>query len=154
MVVAERSDFFLWLKVREIFPSCNFLFFISILFGHCHVTSPYKEVTSLFGHCHATSTYMEPLFFGRFEQKVKYLVFQIHSFRKGLNNQIAAVMLQAISSLYTNCSRNSLFTSANTFKKYIVSNEYCIARHDDKMCFLPNCRYHNALIDGNKEILL
>ena len=37
--------------------------------------------------------------------------------------------------------------------KYIVSEENCIARHDDKMCFLPNCRYHIILIGDIKELL-
>ena len=54
-----------------------------------------------------------------------------------------------IPSFYTNYSKNSLFISANTYEKYIV----CIARHDDKMCFLPNCRYHIILIGNIKELL-
>ena len=66
---------------------------------------------------------------------------------------MAAVMLQAIPSFYTNCSENSLFVSANTYGKLIVSIEYCIARHDDMICFLPNCRYHNILIGNIKELL-
>ena len=62
-------------------------------------------------------------------------------------------MLQVIPSLYTIYSKNSLFISANTYEKNIVSKEYCIARHDDKLCFLPNCRYHIFLI-GNIKVLL
>ena len=65
---------------------------------------------------------------------------------------MAAVMLQVIPSFYTNYSKNSLLFSANTHEKYIVSKEYCIAGHDDKMCFLPNCRYHIILIGNNKEL--
>ena len=34
-----------------------------------------------------------------------------------------------------------------------MSEEYCNARHDDKMCFLPNCRYHNILRGNTKELL-
>ena len=34
-----------------------------------------------------------------------------------------------------------------------MSKEYCIARHDDEMCFLPNCRYHIILIGNIKELL-
>ena len=34
-----------------------------------------------------------------------------------------------------------------------MSKEYCIAGHDDKMCFLPNCRYHIILIGNIKELL-
>ena len=66
---------------------------------------------------------------------------------------MAAVMLQVIPSFYTNFSKNSLFISANAYEKYIVSNEYCIAGHDDKMCFLPNCRYQIIPIGNIKELL-
>ena len=66
---------------------------------------------------------------------------------------MAAVMLQVIPSFYRSYSKNSLFISANTYEKYIVSKEYCIAGHDGKICFLPNCRYHNILIGNIKELL-
>ena len=66
---------------------------------------------------------------------------------------MAAVMLQVIPSFYTIYSKNSLFISANTYEKQIVSKEYCISGHDDKMCFLPNCRYHIILIGKIKELL-
>ena len=65
---------------------------------------------------------------------------------------MAAVMLQVIPGFYTNYSRNSLFVSANTYEKYIVRKKNCIARHDDKMCFLPNCRYHIILIGHSNEL--
>ena len=66
---------------------------------------------------------------------------------------MAPVMLQVIPSFYTIYSKNSLFNSANTYEKHIVSKEYCIVRHDDKMCFLPKCRYHILLIGKIKELL-
>ena len=62
-------------------------------------------------------------------------------------------MIQVIPSFQTNYSKNSFFISANTYDKYIVNKEYCTARHDDKMCFLPNCRYHIILIGNIKELL-
>ena len=62
-------------------------------------------------------------------------------------------MSQVIPSFYTNYSKNSLFISANTSAKYVVSKEYCFARHDDKMCLLPNCRYHIILIGNIKDLL-
>ena len=34
-----------------------------------------------------------------------------------------------------------------------MRKEYCIAGHDDKMCLLPNCRYHIILIGNIKELL-
>ena len=66
---------------------------------------------------------------------------------------MAAVMLQVVQGFYTINWRNSLFISAKTCAKHIVSREYCIARHDDKICFLPICRYPNILIGKIKELL-
>ena len=66
---------------------------------------------------------------------------------------MAAVMLRAITSLYTKSSKNSFLISANRYEKYIVSKECCIARHDDNMCSLPNCRYHIILISNIKVLL-
>ena len=66
---------------------------------------------------------------------------------------MAAVIFQVTPSFYTIFLENSLFNSANTFEKYIVSKEYCTARHDDKMCFLPNCTYHIIQIGNIKELL-
>ena len=78
-------------------------------------------------------------------------------FRKQRNRmvlqQMAAVMLQVIPSFFTSYSKNSLFISANIYEKYILSKEYCIAGHDDKICFLPNCRDHILLIGNIKELL-
>ena len=99
---------------------------------------------------------MEPLsFFGRFAQKLIVSCFfsQIHLFKKRRNNEVATVMLQVTPSFYTNFSNNSLFISANTYEKYIVSKENCFAHHVDKMCFLPNCRYHIILIGNINELL-
>ena len=64
-----------------------------------------------------------------------------------------AVTLQLILSFYTIYSKKSLFISANTYEEYFVTTEYCIARHDDKLCFLPNCRYHNNLTANINELL-
>ena len=66
---------------------------------------------------------------------------------------MAAVMLQVIPSFYINYSKSSLVISSNTYEKYIVSKEYCIARHNDKLCFLPKCRYDIILIGNIKELL-
>ena len=38
-------------------------------------------------------------------------------------------------------------------KKNFVSKENCVARHDDKMCFLPHCRFHKILTGNIKELL-
>ena len=114
-----------------------------------------------FGHCHVTFPYMEPLsFFGWFVQKVMLSCFsdsfvQKTTQQKGASTdgKITAAMLQVIPCFYTNYSKNSLIISANTYEKDMVSEGNCIARHDDKMCFLPNCRYHIILIGNIKDLL-
>ena len=131
----------------------HFVNYIRISGGHCQVTFPYKEILSNFEQCDVTFPYRELLsFFGGFVQK-KPLVFQNHLFRKRRNNQMAAVMLQVIPSFYTNYSKNSLFISAKTYEKFNLSKEFCIGCHDDKMCLLPNCRYHIVLIGNIKDLL-
>ena len=95
MLVAERSDLFCERKLKKDFE-LHFVTYIRISFDHCHVTFPYKEILSFFGHCHVKFSLMEPLSFSsRFVQK-KYLVFQIHLFRKRRNRKVlqrmAAVM--------------------------------------------------------------
>ena len=74
-------------------------------------------------------------------------------YRKRRNNQMAAIMLQVIPSFYTIYPKNSLLIFANTYEIYILSKEYCIARHDDKMFFLLNCRYHIILVGNIKDLL-
>ena len=66
---------------------------------------------------------------------------------------MAAIMLQSIPSFCRKNSEKSLFISANSYEKFIVCKDYCIAHHDDKTCFLTACKYHVILL-GNVEELL
>ena len=66
---------------------------------------------------------------------------------------MAAIMLQTIPSFYAKLSEKSVFISANTYEKYIVCKDYCVAHHDDDTCFLCSCKYH-ILLHGNVEELL
>ena len=65
---------------------------------------------------------------------------------------MAAVLLQVIPSCFIHFSRLSFFC-VNTYQKHIASKNYCIARHDDKMCFPPNFKNHFVLI-GEIKVLL
>ena len=65
---------------------------------------------------------------------------------------MAAVMLQLIPSFNSKYSKTSLFISAKTYEKHFVSKEDCIAHHDAKMCFLPNCRFHILLLGKLEEL--
>ena len=93
-------------------------------------------------------------FFGWFVQKVIVsFFFQIHLVNFYRNFQTAAIMLQTIPSFYSKLSEKSLFISANTYEKYIVCKDYCIAHHDDKTCFLPSCNYQILLLGNIEELL-
>ena len=92
-------------------------------------------------------------FFARFIQKVIVSFISDSFVQKRRNNQMAAVTLQVIPSFYKNYSKNSLSISANTYENYISSKEYCFARHDEKMCFLPTCKYHISIIGNIKDLL-
>ena len=67
------------------------------------------------------------------------------------NNQKAAVRLRGIPSFRARNSEECLILQ--TYKKYIVSKEYCIAHHDDKACLQPNCRYHSKITGDIEEML-
>ena len=134
-MVAEGSDLFLWKKVKECFWSCIWLLIYASLLGFVTL------------HFHIRNLFP---FWYVFTKSSSIFFFRIICSE---NNQMAAVMLQLIPSFYTNYSKNSLFISANTCEKFIVSKEDCIARHDDKMCFLPNCRYHIILLGNIKDWL-
>ena len=66
---------------------------------------------------------------------------------------MAAIMIQTIPSFYAKISENSLFISSTTYEKYIVYKVYCIAHHNEKMCFLPACIYHIVLLGNVQELL-
>ena len=82
-----------------------------------------------------------------------YLIFQICLYKKCLNSQIAVVMIKLLQSFHGNYSKISLFISANTNERFIVSENYYIAHHDAKMCFLPMRRCHILLLEGTEESL-
>ena len=46
--------------------------------------------------------------------------------------RIAAIMLQTIPSFYAKCSEKDLSISSNTYEKYIVRKDDCIAQHNDR----------------------
>ena len=66
---------------------------------------------------------------------------------------MAAIILQAIPCFYAKISEKVLFFSANTYDKYFVCKDYCIAPRDNTTCFLPACKYHIMLLGEIEELL-
>ena len=94
------------------------------------------------------------LFFsGKFIQKVIVsCFFQIHLFRKRLNKPDGSCNVTSDSQLlYKSIKEQSFYFCKHIWK--IHCKEYCIARYDDKMCFLPNCSYPKILTGDIKELL-
>ena len=92
------------------------------------------------------------LFFGRFSGKSKSILF----FRFVCPENDATIRNQLYRykwfPAFKLLKKQPLY-SAKIYEKIIVSKEYCIASHDDKMCFLPKCRYHIILIRNIEELL-
>ena len=59
---------------------------------------------------------------------------------------MAAVMTQVVPSFYSVYSTKSVHICANTYEKYLVSKDHCVAQHENSMCTVPNCKYHILLI--------
>ena len=104
-----------------------------------------RRESSLHGHSF--------LFLVRPTTNIKSLSFQIHLLKMRHKIQMTVVMLQAIPSFFTGYSEKYLFIPSNTYKKYIVCNNNCVAFHNDKTCFVSNCKFH-ILPLGNVEELL
>ena len=102
----------------------------------------------LLGQCHVIFLFLVQLY-----KNYKIFVLENLLFRQRFESLMAAVMLQLKPSFHTNCSKNSLFGSTNTYEQNIVCEQSCIAHHEDKMLFLSNRRYHILLIGDIKELL-
>ena len=63
---------------------------------------------------------------------------------------MAVLVLQAIPSFFAEYSEKRIFIFSNTYKKFIVCNDYCEAFHNDKTCLVSHCKLHIILL-GNVE---
>ena len=64
--------------------------------------------------------------------------FQIQFVQQKLNAPMAAVMMQVVPSFCSVYSRKSVHTCVNTYEKYLVSKDYCVAQHENSMCIVLN----------------
>ena len=107
--------------------------------GHCHVIIPNKEILFFWSLSRDFSNVEAMFVYGILVKKQCYFAFHIRLFRKQLSNKIAAQFL-------CNFSKNLSYGKHN-----VKDNR--IAHHDDKLCFLPTCRYHIFLIGDIEELL-
>ena len=57
------------------------------------------------------------------------------------------------SSFFAEYSEKCLFVFSNTYKKYIVCNDFCVAFQNDKTCFVSNWKFHISLLGNVEEVL-
>ena len=109
--------------------------------------------THLYSHCHVTIPYMESVsFFGRFVQKVIRSCFSDSFVQKTTQQSDGGCHVKSDSQFSYKLSKKQLLRFCKHIWKTTVIKKYRIARHDDKICFLPNCRYHILLIGNIKEL--
>ena len=96
---------------------------------------------------------MEPLsFFGRFVEKVIIVIISCFS------DSFCQFLSQPSDGSHyvtnnTQLLHKSLRKKSLQFCKYIVCEDYCIAHHDNKTCFIPCCKYHLILLGSVEELL-
>ena len=97
---------------------------------------------------------MESLsFFGRIVQLILKLVFSDSFVNITTQLSDGSHYVANNTQLLHKTLRKSLFISAETYEKYIVCKDYCIAYHNDKTCFLPSCKNHILLLRILEELL-
>ena len=101
-----------------------------------------------------TCSYLEPLsFFGRFVQQANVSHFPDSFVQKATQQSDGNNNVTSYSWLINHLFEKQSFCSANTCEKNTVSKEYGFDLRDDKMCFLPNCRYQIIIVGYIKELL-
>ena len=134
------------LELQFVTYICNFFIIVTWSF-HVRIFFPFLVI--LTWHVHVRNLFR----FWLFSQKVIVSCF-LDSFYSENDSTIRCnCIVTSDSRLLYNLLKNPVLISANAYENYIVSKAYCIARHDDKMCFLPNCRYHLILIDKNTKVI-
>ena len=68
---------------------------------------------------------------------------------------MAGIMCQVLPSYFNNLSSKCLFISISieTFTQYLVTEQYCVARHNN-FCPIENCKSHIILISDSVEDIL
>ena len=125
-----------------------------MFFGQFHLIFPYKEILSLFGHFHVTFPYMETLsIFGRYAQKLNVSCFSDSIIQNTTQQSDGSCNVisdsQLLFKVFT--KQSFQFSKHEEYENEFGSKEWCVARNDDKMCFLPNWRYHIILIGDFKD---
>ena len=92
-------------------------------------------------------------FFGQIIQKLKVSCFSDSFVQKTTQQSDGSCNVTSDSQLLWKLFEKQSVFSANRYENYIVSTKNCIPRQNDKLCFLPNCRYHIMLRGDINDLL-
>ena len=81
------------------------------------------------------------------------MIFQIHLPKLTHDIRVAAVLLKVIPRSLAELSEKCLVLSVNTYVNYLVCNDFCVAFHNDKTCFVSNCIFQ-ILLHGKFDGLI
>ena len=119
-------------------------------------TFPFKEHSYHFSQFRMYERHIS-MFVDNFHFRLQSLYFKkllfSDSFCQFLSQHSDGSHYVTIPNFFAKTSGKSLFISANTYEKYIVCKDYCIAHHGNNTCFLPAFKYHTILL-GNVEELV
>ena len=99
----------------------------------------YNELSSVFRHCQVI------IIFCRSVRKNKTLCFPVSFVQKKIQPPDGCCSYKWKPVFTQFFFKKQFFFFLKTHKKKIVRKKYCIAHHDEKICFLPNCRFHIVL---------
>ena len=113
------------------------VFLIRLFCSHCQVTFSFEEIFSYFCPCLGTFPYMELLSFSN--SFVQWIVKknQIFLFKKRLNNQIAAVMLQVTPSYHEKCPKTDCSFLQTHTKTIFWAKSSALPTTTPKCAFYP-----------------
>ena len=117
--------------------------------GHYQVHIPYKENFSFPGNCYLIFLFLIGLF-----EKIVEVCFSDSNVEERIEQPDGCCNVTSDTKRLYKLFKTQPFVYANTYEMYNVDKEHCIAHHNDKMCFLPNCRYQNVPKRDKKELLL
>ena len=91
--------------------------------------------------------------FRRFVQNIKTSFFSNSFDQKTTKQSDGSSNVTSETQIFYKKFKKQSFYFCNHLQIYIGSGEYCIASHDEKLCFLNNCRYHIILMRDIKDLL-
>ena len=104
-------------------------------------------IVSFFGYCYVIT------FFGTLSQEIVIHFFSESFVQKATQQSDGSCNYTIDTRLFCKLSEKQFPYYGKHIWKKIVCKQYCIAQHDDRVCFLFNCRYHSTLLRDLDDLI-